>query len=95
MAPSGSGGFNILPLAVFADEQHALPVATCLLLAGASTVERDVVWSPKAKGRLERVPIVVRHMARWGIERLARDNGFSEITLEAYEQARRKFGMRQ
>lgn len=59
----------------------------------AVAMEGDIAWSPEAEQRLERVPFFARRMARRGIERFARENGFPEITPELYEQARRHFGM--
>ena len=50
-------------------------------------------WSKDAERRLERVPFFIRKMVRKRIEEFAAERGYTEITLEAYEEARRRFGM--
>jgi hypothetical protein len=50
-------------------------------------------WNGKALERLEKVPEFVRPMARAGIERYARENGFSQIDEQVLERAKNFFGM--
>lgn len=51
-----------------------------------------VHWSADASERLERVPGVVRQMARMGIEQYARDNGHAEVTVPVLDAAKAQFG---
>ena len=51
-----------------------------------------VRWSAEAEQSLKNVPLFARKIARRAIESYARDNGYSEITPEVYDRARRKFG---
>ena len=53
----------------------------------------EIQWDQEAERRLERVPRLVRRMARGRIEAFARERGHRVITLEVYEEARRHFGM--
>ena len=61
--------------------------------ASQQATDADLPWSGKALERLERVPEFVRSMARTGIERYARDNGFREIDEQVLDRAKSFFGM--
>jgi Proto-chlorophyllide reductase 57 kD subunit len=50
-------------------------------------------WTAAAEARLEKVPAFVRPMARTGIERFARENGYLEVDEKILEAAREFFGM--
>jgi len=64
------------------------------MVQGASAPADDTLpWSGKALERLERVPEFVRPMARTGIERYARENGFREIDEQVLDRAKSFFGM--
>jgi hypothetical protein len=52
-----------------------------------------VPWTDAATSRLERVPDLVRPMAKIGIEKFAVERGFSEINEQVLEQAREVFGL--
>jgi hypothetical protein len=59
----------------------------------ASAVSPDMQWSGQALERLGRVPEFVRPMARAGIERFARENGFREVDEQVLDRAKSFFGM--
>jgi Proto-chlorophyllide reductase 57 kD subunit len=61
--------------------------------SGEQNEPQPVTWSEEAEQRLERVPSFARGMARKGIERFAAENGYSIITPEVYDVARKRFGM--
>ena len=48
-------------------------------------------WSPEAKQRLENIPFFIRPMAKKEIERMAREEGRTEVTVEVMEQAKTPF----
>ncbi len=48
-------------------------------------------WSPEAKQRLENIPFFIRPMAKKEIERMAREQGRTEVTVEVMEQAKTSF----
>ncbi|MBD2102634.1 PCP reductase family protein [Leptolyngbya sp. FACHB-261] len=50
-----------------------------------------VVWTPEAEAKLKEIPFFVRPAARRKIEQLAREQGQTQITIEVYDQARKKF----
>ena len=50
-------------------------------------------WTPEAVTRLERVPDFVRPMARAGIEKLARDRGYTSVDGRVLDEAKGFFGM--
>lgn len=53
-----------------------------------------IAWEPEAEQRLERVPAIVRAMARIELERTAADRGLSRITVSLMEEVKAKyFGM--
>ncbi len=54
-----------------------------------------VSWTPIAEGRLEKVPALIRSMAKVEIERMAIDRGLCEVTENLMDEAKAKFlGMR-
>jgi Proto-chlorophyllide reductase 57 kD subunit len=59
----------------------------------ASSVPSEMQWSGQALERLGRVPEFVRPMARSGIERFARENGFREVDEQVLDRAKSFFGM--
>ncbi len=50
-------------------------------------------WTSQAAVRMEKMPEFVRPMARSGIEKYARDKGFSEINEAVLDEAKNVFGM--
>jgi hypothetical protein len=52
-----------------------------------------VAWTADAAGRLERIPVFIRPMARQAIERFARERGYATVTDEVMDQARDFMGM--
>jgi len=52
-----------------------------------------VPWTAAALLRLDRVPEFVRPMARVGIEKFAKDNGFARVDEEVLDKAKDFFGM--
>jgi hypothetical protein len=52
-----------------------------------------VRWTAAAEARLANIPAFVRPMARTGIERFARENGFLEVDEKILDAARDFFGM--
>jgi Proto-chlorophyllide reductase 57 kD subunit len=61
--------------------------------AATETPANGLPWNGKALERLEKVPEFVRPMARAGIERYARENGFAEIDEQVLDRAKSFFGM--
>lgn len=51
-----------------------------------------IEWTADAKARLKEIPFFVRPAARKKIEKFAQEAGATEITVEVYEQAKKKFG---
>ncbi|MBM3223560.1 MAG: protochlorophyllide oxidoreductase [Candidatus Tectomicrobia bacterium] len=50
-------------------------------------------WSAAAEQRLERAPSFVRAMVRRGVEELAHEKGYTEITEQVMDEARARMGM--
>ncbi|WP_309228917.1 PCP reductase family protein [Microcoleus sp. FACHB-831] len=50
-----------------------------------------VQWTPEAEAKLKEIPFFVRPAARKKIEQFARDAGQMRISVELYEQAKKKF----
>ena len=55
------------------------------------SVEDDVVWTPDAQSRLEKVPSFVRPFARMELERMAKDRGELQVTESLLDEAKEKF----
>ena len=51
----------------------------------------SIKWDSDASERLKEIPFFVRPAARKKIEKLAKELGFDQITVEVYEQAKAKF----
>jgi hypothetical protein len=49
-------------------------------------------WTAEAEACLKEIPFFVRLAARKKIEKFAAELGYTEITLEVYQQAKAKFG---
>jgi len=54
----------------------------------AESPHRQIAWSPEAARRLERIPEFIRPMVRQGIERLAAQRGFREVTEDVMDEVR-------
>ncbi len=50
-------------------------------------------WTDSARQRLQTIPEFVRPMAKTGIEKYARDKGYSEVDDRVLDEARQFFGM--
>ncbi len=48
-------------------------------------------WTPAAEAKLKDIPFFVRPFARKKIEGYAQENQLSPITLEVYEEAKKRF----
>jgi len=51
----------------------------------------DLNWTPEAEAKLKDIPFFVRPFARKKIEAYAKDNNLYPITLEVYEEAKKRF----
>jgi len=63
------------------------------MLADMETSEDGIRWTPQAQERLSSVPEFVRSMAKTGIEKYARDQGYAEVDEKVLDEARSHFGM--
>jgi hypothetical protein len=63
------------------------------VLADMQAAGEGVRWTAQAKQRLANVPEFVRGMAKSGIEKYAKDNGYAEVDESVLEEARSHFGM--
>jgi hypothetical protein len=61
--------------------------------ATGGTAAPGVAWTREAEGRLERIPVFIRPMARQAIERFARERGYATVNDEVMDQARDFMGM--
>ncbi|MBI2936392.1 MAG: universal stress protein, partial [Chloroflexi bacterium] len=52
-----------------------------------------IPWTPEAEGKLQRVPLFARGMARNAIDDYARRHGYTEVTPQVMDEARGKMGM--
>ena len=50
-------------------------------------------WTEDASIRLEKIPEFVRPMAKMGIEKFAKDSGYSQVDEKVLDEAKEKFGM--
>ena len=50
-----------------------------------------IVWTAEAESKLKDIPFFVRPFARKKIETFALENNFSPITVEVYDQAKKRF----
>ena len=53
----------------------------------------DLSWSPEASLRLDHMPEFARPLAKAGIERFAREQGFGRIDIDVLDRARDSLGM--
>ncbi len=60
---------------------------------GSADANTGMRWTSQAEERLESIPTFIRPMARTGIEKYAKDNGFAEVDESVLEQARSHFGV--
>lgn len=51
----------------------------------------ELTWTPDARQRLDNIPFFIRPMARKEIERMAREKGRTEVTVEMMDQAKNAF----
>jgi DNA-binding TFAR19-related protein (PDSD5 family) len=56
--------------------------------AAQSEAAAEMVWTPEARGRIDRAPPFVRGMVVKAVEAYARKQGFGEITAEVLEGAK-------
>lgn len=64
-----------------------------LELVHATLEEHRALWTEDAERRLQRVPELVRCVARESIERYARERGHRQVTVEVMDEARERIGM--
>jgi hypothetical protein len=62
-------------------------------MANLAAEKPAITWDPTAERRLERVPDVVRPMARQGIERIAAQRGHQHITEDIVDEIRNALGL--
>jgi hypothetical protein len=53
----------------------------------------ELTWTPGARARLQNIPEFVRPMATAGIEKMAREQGRTEVDEAVLDEARTFFGM--
>ena len=73
-------------------EGPGCPFAAMIGGTGAAAAP-GVAWTTEAEGRLERIPVFIRPMARQAIERFARERGYLTVNDEVMDQARDFMGM--
>lgn len=61
--------------------------------AEGAAAERSFPWTPRAEARMESVPEFVKPMVKTGIERFARERGYSEVDESVLEEAKSFLGM--
>ena len=59
-------------------------------MENAGVGKAKLEWDKEAEQRLKKAPFFVRKMARGKIEKAAREQGLTQITLEFVEQVKRK-----
>jgi len=62
-------------------------------LTDDAAAENAVPWTSEARQRLESIPSFLRTMAKSGIEKYAKDNGFETVDESVLKEARSHFGM--
>ena len=62
-------------------------------LAEMETAEDGIQWTAGAQERMSSVPEFVRSMAKTGIEKYAKDQGYAEVDEKVLDEARSHFGM--
>jgi hypothetical protein len=63
------------------------------MIPGTGSAASDVVWTPEAEARVERIPAFIRPMAKQAIERFARERGYGTVTDAVMDEAREFIGM--
>ena len=63
------------------------------MLAEMETAEDGIRWTAAAQERMASVPEFVRPMAKSGIEKYAKDQGYAEVDENVLAEARSHFGM--
>jgi hypothetical protein len=63
------------------------------MLSEMDPASDGIRWTAEAQERLSTVPEFVRPMARTGIEKYAKDNGYVEVDAKVLDEARSHFGM--
>ena len=58
-----------------------------------SETGESFLWTDGASARLENIPEFVRPMAKMGIEKFAKESGYSRVDEKVLDQAKEKFGM--
>jgi hypothetical protein len=69
------------------------PFSAMMQGAFEATPSSTLRWSAEAEQRLERAPSFVRAMVRRGVEDLAREKGYTDITEQVMDEARARMGM--
>lgn len=59
----------------------------------ASINEDEVPWTAQAMVRLQNIPEFARPMAKKGIEKFAREKGFTQVNEECLDRAKEEFEM--
>lgn len=85
IGPAESGGSPNLAKCPFSDmvQEMSAPAAA----------SADLPWTERAQERLLNIPEFVRPMARTGIEKFAKDQGYGEVDEKVMDQAKDFFGM--
>ncbi len=60
---------------------------------GEEQIAKGLPWTEEATARLENMPDFARPMAKAGIEKFARDRGYTQVDGEILSSAREFFGM--
>lgn len=74
-------------------EAPGCPFAAMIPGYGTPAPVEGPAWTPEAEGRIERIPVFIRPMAKQAIERFARDRGYDTITGTVMDEARDFIGM--
>jgi hypothetical protein len=61
--------------------------------SGSEPPEGEILWTAQARVRLDNVPEFVRPIAKLGIERFARERGFSKVDEACMDAAKEEFAM--
>jgi DNA-directed RNA polymerase subunit RPC12/RpoP len=84
---SVSGPLATAPAGAPSAEGPGCPFAAMIAATGAAAAP-GVTWTREAEGRLERIPVFIRPMARQAIEQFARERGYATVDDQVMEQAR-------
>lgn len=87
----GSLGVKVGPAAE--GESAGCPFSDVVAGMTAPAGAGEMVWTGPALERLTRIPEFVRPMAKTGIEKYARDNGYGQVNEEVVDHAKDFFGM--